>query len=161
MSRAAMSRAALIAARAQAAADATAGAAALVAGNEVRRSREARDVRIANAMGASTGSGPAPMSSPISPEERYRRELSALVERYPIGSSASFRSYDPTLRPRDWRRVAERSPWGLRREDRLDVVGYGAAIGFPEGLNVRRSTDGTGGPEILVFPDELAATPRT
>lgn len=161
MSRVAMSRAALVAARAQATADATAGAAALVAGNEARRSREALDVRIANAMDASTGSGPAPASIAIAREERYRRELVALVERYPIGSTVSFRSYDPTLRPRDWRRTAERSPWGLRRDDRLDVVGYGATIGFPEGLSVRRATDGRSSPEILVFPDELGGDRMT
>lgn len=158
MSRAAMSRAVLIADRARAATEATASAAAVVAGNEARREHEALDGRIASAMHASGGGAPRPIRIAMTSDQLHRRELLALVETYPIGATVIFRSYDPTIRPRDWRRCAERSPWGLRRDDRLDVVGYGATSGFPEGLSVRRMADGAESPEILVFPDELAAT---
>ncbi|MBI3970917.1 MAG: hypothetical protein HY332_06475 [Chloroflexi bacterium] len=152
-----MSRAALTASTARAAADAAAVLAAVVAGDEARRASEARSAWIASANGAVTGSGPLPRSIALTADERHWRELVALVDTYPIGAVVQFRTYDPTIRPRDWRRVAERTTWGLRRGDRLDVVGYGATSGFPEALTVRRMTDGADGPAILVFPDELTA----
>ena len=78
--------------------------------------------------------------------------LLELVEAYPVGTAVRFRSYDPTIRPRDWRRQAEREPWGLRAEDGLEVSGYGATRGFPDALLVTRASDGA---TTLVHPPEL------
>ncbi|HEU5317125.1 MAG TPA: hypothetical protein VFX49_13535 [Chloroflexota bacterium] len=91
----------------------------------------------------------------LTTEEWDHRELLRLVESFPIGAVVRFRSYDPTIRPRDWRRVAAGAPWGLRRDDLLDVTGYAGGVGFPEGLSVRRRADGPDSPTILVFPAEL------
>jgi hypothetical protein len=82
-------------------------------------------------------------------------ELEALRRAFPVGQRVIFRTYHPAIWPRDWRRRAEREPWGLRRGDVLQVVGYGAARGFPEALIVRRPRDGA---EALVFPPELTGS---
>jgi len=96
--------------------------------------------------------------APGAPGAARDLELEALVRAFPIGRRASFRTYHPAIRPRDWRRRAEREPWGLRRGDTVEVIGYGASRGVPEALIVRRPSDGV---EALVFPAELAecATP--
>ena len=91
----------------------------------------------------------------LTTEEWDHRALLHLVESYPVGASVSFRSYDPTIRPRDWRRAVAGAPWALRRGDALEVTGYAGELGFPEGLSVRRSVDGPQSPTILVFPAEL------
>jgi hypothetical protein len=158
MSRVAMSRAALVARDARAASDAAAGAAAAVARDEADLAGQTREARITAAQRATMGSGPVVAGAPVRASERKERELAALMGDHPMGSVVRFRSYDPTLRPRSWRRDADRAAWGLRRDDELLVVGYGAATGFPEGVMVRRGSDGNDGPDILVFADELGET---
>src|SRR5439155_23499716 len=62
---------------------------------------------------------------------RIDPDLDALMQRYPVGSQVKFRAYHPAIWPRDWRRVAERAAWGLRRDQLLQVIGYGSACNFP------------------------------
>jgi hypothetical protein len=94
-------------------------------------------------------------------EEWSQRELLALVDAYPPGAALTFRTYHPSVRPREWRHEAEGAAWGLRRDDGLVVTGYGATTGFPEGLLVRRTADGPDSATLLVFPSELLADRHT
>jgi len=82
-------------------------------------------------------------------------DLDALMRRYPVGSRVRFHAYHPAIWPRDWRRVAERAAWGLRRDQLLQVTGYGAARNFPDALLTRRLDDGV---EAMVFPPEVEQT---
>jgi hypothetical protein len=93
-----------------------------------------------------------PLFSPSPPAAADTQALLALVNAYPVGAAVHFRGYDPTIRPRDWRRLAEQAVWGLRREDALEVTGYGASRGFPDALLVTRASDGA---TVLVHPPEL------
>ena len=70
-----------------------------------------------------------------------------------MGAAVRFGAHLPVLTPRWWRQRAAAAPWGLRAGDPLEVVGHGAALGFPEALLVRRVADGQ---DALVFPAELA-----
>jgi hypothetical protein len=79
-------------------------------------------------------------------------DLCALALAFPVGSRLRFHSYHPAIWPRDWRRAAERSAWGLRRDDLLEVTGYGADRGFPDALLARRVHDGT---PAMIFPPEV------
>jgi len=83
---------------------------------------------------------------------RHDADLDALMQRYPMGSQVRFRGYHPAIWPRDWRRVAERATWGLRRDQLLQVTGYGAARNVPEALLTRRLDDGVA---AMVFPPEV------
>jgi len=85
--------------------------------------------------------------------ELDRLALSALMRAYPVGAGVRFEGHLPVLSPRWWRKLAATAPWGLRAGDALEVVGYGATVGVPEALLVRRVTDGQ---QALVFPPELA-----
>jgi hypothetical protein len=85
--------------------------------------------------------------------ELDRLALSALMRAYPVGAGVRFEGHLPVLSPRWWRKLAATAPWGLRAGDALEVVGYGATVGVPEALLVRRVTDGQ---QTLVFPPELA-----
>jgi hypothetical protein len=85
--------------------------------------------------------------------ELDRLALSALMRVYPVGAGVRFGGHLPVLSSRWWRKLAATAPWGLRAGDALAVVGYGATVGVPEALLVRRVTDGQ---QALVFPPELA-----
>ena len=85
--------------------------------------------------------------------ELDRLALSALMRAYPVGAGVRFEGHLPVISPRWWRKLAANAPWGLRAGDALEVVGYGATVGVPEALLVRRVTDGQ---QALVFPSELA-----
>jgi hypothetical protein len=85
--------------------------------------------------------------------ERDRLALSALMRAYPVGAGVCFEGHLPVISPGWWRKLAASAPWGLRAGDALEVVGYGATVGVPEALLVRRATDGQ---QTLVFPPELA-----
>ena len=74
----------------------------------------------------------------------------------PRGAAVRSGAHLPVLTPRWWRQRAAAAPWGLRAGDPLEVVGHGAALGFPERLLVRRVADGQ---DALVFPAELAPPP--
>ena len=84
--------------------------------------------------------------------------LRTLMCLFPLGSRWQFRTYHPAIWPRDWRRTAERAPWGMRAGDLLEVTGYGAARGFPEALLVDRVGDGTA---AMLFPSEVTAPSST
>ena len=86
---------------------------------------------------------------------RHDSDLDALMRRYPVGSQVRFHAYHPAIWPRDWRRVAERAAWGLRRDQLLQVTGYGAARNFPDAILTRRLDDGV---EAMVFPPEVEQT---
>ncbi len=80
-------------------------------------------------------------------------DVQRLMREFPRGARVVFRGYHPTIWPRDWRRRAERAPWGLRPGDVLEVEGYGAAAGFPEALLCRRLTDGVRA--MVFFPEVM------
>ncbi len=80
-------------------------------------------------------------------------DVQRLMREFPKGARVVFRGYHPTIWPRDWRRRAERAPWGLRPGDVLEVEGYGAATGFPEALLCRRLTDGVRA--MVFFPEVM------
>ncbi|MBI3972134.1 MAG: hypothetical protein HY332_12655 [Chloroflexi bacterium] len=100
----------------------------------------------------------APDDQPARSLDRYASDpdVQRLMQAYPLGSRQQFVSYHPAIWPSDWRRAAERAPWGLRRGDVVEVTGYGASRGFPEALLVRRVGDGT---DAMIFPAELAPLP--
>ena len=94
-----------------------------------------------------TAAAPGPPAElPADPDVR------ALAREYPVGRRLRFRGYHPAIWPRDWRRAAEREPWGLRPGDLVEVTGYGVTRGFPEALLVRRLSDGV---EAMIFPPEV------
>ena len=84
-------------------------------------------------------------------------DLRRLMARFPAGSRWRFRAYHPAIWPRDWRRAAERAPWGMRSGDLLEVTGYGSAGDFPEALLVNRVGDGTA---AMLFPPEIEPLAR-
>jgi hypothetical protein len=100
----------------------------------------------------------APVASGIDPpalngaELVAAADLRALMLAFPVGSRLRFHGYHPAIWPRDWRRAAERSPWGLRPDDLLEMTGYGTARGFPDALLARRVRDGT---TAMIFPPEV------
>jgi hypothetical protein len=101
-----------------------------------------------------TDAAPGPPATGALPAEVLADpDARALVREYPAGRRLRFRGYHPAIWPRDWRRAAEREPWGLRPGDLVEVTGYGVTRGFPEALLVRRLADGV---EAMIFPPEVA-----
>jgi hypothetical protein len=78
--------------------------------------------------------------------------LHLLMARFPTGSRWQFHAYHPAIWPRDWRRTAERAPWGMRPGDLLEVTGYGATGDFPEALLMKRVGDST---VAMLFPPDI------
>jgi hypothetical protein len=81
-----------------------------------------------------------------------RSDLGGLTARFPVGSRWRFHAYHTAIWPRDWRRAAERAPWGMRPGDLLEVTGYGPTGDLPESLLLKRLGDGTA---TMLFPPEI------
>jgi hypothetical protein len=72
-------------------------------------------------------------------DERYRQALLMLVTAYPIGTTVRFRTYHPTIWPRDWRRLAERAMWGSGAVTVLKWWATGPRGAFPRACSCAAS----------------------